>query len=77
MEGILKTSLEQQGETDNFHQVFEDRLRIKKIANDELGITLKDNENGDVKNSSNSPLVAIFDKYYKEEYDELNKKAKK
>ncbi len=71
MEGLSNKSIEKQGETPNFHQVFEDRLRIKKILRDELGLDLEN-----IKDNSNSPLFAIFDKYYKQEYDELNEKAK-
>ncbi len=55
----------------NFHQVFEDRLRIRKIASEELGLEL---ENLD--KNSNPLLLNIFNKYYKDEYDELNEKAK-
>ena len=71
MEGISKKEIEKQDEVINFHQVFEDRLRIKKIARDEFGFDL-DDSNG----TTNSPLFAIFNKYYKQEYDELNEKAK-
>ncbi|MBP6911928.1 MAG: AAA family ATPase [Candidatus Pacebacteria bacterium] len=71
MEGISNKSTEKQYEISNFHQVFEDRLRIKKIVKDELGLDL-DNIGDD----QNSPLIAIFNKYYKQEYDELNEKAK-
>jgi len=60
-----------QVEIANFHQIFEDRLRIKKIARDEFGLDLEN-----TKDSSSSPLFAIFNKYYRQEYDELNEKAK-
>jgi len=55
----------------NFHQVFEDRLRIKKIVKNELGLDLDA-----IKENSSSPLFTIFEKYYKQEYDELNEKAR-
>lgn len=71
MEGIPNKSIEKQGEILNFHQIFEDRLRIKKIVKDELGLDL-DN----IKENLNSPLYTIFEKHYKQEYDELNEKAK-
>ena len=71
MEGTPNKSIEKQNEITNFHQVFEDRLRIKKIARDEFGLDLEN-----TKDSSNSPLFAIFNKYYRQEYDELNEKAK-
>jgi translation elongation factor EF-G len=64
-------NLEKKDEIPNFHQVFEDRLRIKKIVKDELGLDL-DN----IEENTNSPLYTIFEKHYKQEYDELNEKAK-
>ena len=71
MEGIPNNSIEKHGEISNFHQIYEDRLRIKKIARYEFGLDL-DN----TKDSTNSPFFAIFNKYYKKEYDELNEKAR-
>lgn len=71
MEGIHNKSIEKQDEISNFHQVFVDRLRIKKIVKDELGLDLER-----IKDDQDSPLIDIFNKYYKPEYDELNEKAK-
>src|ERR1035437_3546160 len=71
MEGIPNKSTEKENEIPNFHRIFEDRLRIKKIARDELGLDLEN-----IKKDSNSSLATIFNKHYKQEYDELNEKAK-
>jgi MoxR-like ATPase len=71
MERTPGKSIEKQDGSTNFHQVFEDRLRIKKIARDEFGLDLEN-----TKDNSDSPLFAIFNEYYRQEYNELNEKAK-
>ncbi|MEK7498763.1 MAG: AAA family ATPase, partial [Patescibacteria group bacterium] len=71
MEESLRKSGETQSEILNFHQVFEERLRIKKIVEDELGLDVDT-----IEEHSSSPLVTVFNTHYKEEYDTLHEKAK-
>ena len=54
---------------ENFHEVFEKRLELKKLAK-ELGLDVQKLE--ETKNTSEGK---IFDAYYKADFDELNKKA--
>ncbi|PJC01676.1 MAG: hypothetical protein CO073_03070, partial [Candidatus Komeilibacteria bacterium CG_4_9_14_0_8_um_filter_36_9] len=54
---------------ENFHEVFEKRLEIKKLAK-ELGLDVQALEE-----TKNTPEGRIFDIYYKSDFDELNKKA--
>ena len=54
---------------ENFHEVFEKRLELKKLAL-ELGLDVQALEE-----TKNTPEGKIFDTYYKSDFDELNKRA--
>ena len=67
---MFKTKTENsQGNQQNFHEIFEKRLELKRIAK-ELGLDVTK-----LKEENNTPEGKIFSMYYKSDFEELDQKA--
>ncbi len=70
MEEMFKTKTKNSQENEqNFHEIFEKRLELKRIAK-ELGLDVTK-----LKEENNTPEGKIFSMYYKSDFEELDQKA--